>query len=521
MQEKGHSHDVPSDGDGLLDDTASGCHGDVNSAAAIAGGSRLRLGAANGLRAATAKRGDPIRPERLKLVVDALMLGAAMAAVVLTAAGADDPVESPVWLVAVPAVVLALFARRGTYRPRIAPRFLDEVAVIFATTAVAVMGIIFVRILFTEEAVPGSQGLREWVLAASLLTAGRAGVTASEMVAIRRGRRGRPTLIAGAGHVGHLVARRLLARPEIGLYPVGFLDSDPRAVEEPSGVPVIDSISDLESTVLELGVVHAIICFSGSSHDDELAALARLQQLGVSVSIVPRLFEGLPDRVILERLGALPLVSIYPSNARGWRVDLKYALDRVLAVLAVLLASPLLILAALGVLLSAGRPVLFRQRRVGVDGREFDMLKFRTMRGQPDDEEAFAAGAAKVSRGIGPGGVEGVDRRTGFGKLLRRASLDELPQLFNVVVGEMSIVGPRPERPEWVRAFEGEVRRYSLRHRVKSGITGWAQVHGLRGKTPVAERVEYDNYYIENWSPWLDVKIILLTVLAVFRRADD
>jgi len=141
------------------------------------------------------------------------------------------------------------------------------------------------------------------------------------------------------------------------------------------------------------------------------------------------------------------------------------------------------------------------------------MLKFRTMR--PPESEGDQA--LEFAADLGPGGVEGVDRRTGVGSFLRKSSLDELPQLFNVAKGEMSLVGPRPERPEFVEYFGEHVRRYDARHRVKSGITGWAQVHDLRGKTSIADRVEWDNYYIENFSLLFDLKILLLTIPVVLR----
>jgi lipopolysaccharide/colanic/teichoic acid biosynthesis glycosyltransferase len=165
--------------------------------------------------------------------------------------------------------------------------------------------------------------------------------------------------------------------------------------------------------------------------------------------------------------------------------------------------------------LSSPGPVFFRQRRVGRDARPFDLLKFRSMSmgaASPSD-----AAAESLPADTAPGGVEGDDRRTAIGRLLRRTSIDELPQLFNVLRGEMSIVGPRPERPEFVELFEQNVERYEDRHRVKAGITGWAQVHGLRGRTSLADRIEWDNYYITNWSLWLDFKILLMTVVAVFR----
>jgi lipopolysaccharide/colanic/teichoic acid biosynthesis glycosyltransferase len=190
-------------------------------------------------------------------------------------------------------------------------------------------------------------------------------------------------------------------------------------------------------------------------------------------------------------------------------------LDRVAAALALIAVAPLLLAITLAVKLGSPGPVLFRQRRIGRDGREFEMLKFRSMRvGGPD------LSVDDLRPGVAPGGVEGEDRRTRVGSYLRRTSLDELPQLINVLRGEMSLVGPRPERPEFVLAFEREVGGYADRLRVKSGLTGWAQVHGLRGQTSLADRVEWDNWYIENWSPGLDLKILLMTIAAFFKRAE-
>jgi len=174
--------------------------------------------------------------------------------------------------------------------------------------------------------------------------------------------------------------------------------------------------------------------------------------------------------------------------------------------------------------LSSKGPVVFRQRRVGRDGKVFGLYKFRSMRmkpGQtdPGDDEAGPI-EYLVARNTAPGGVEGEDRRTAVGRVLRRTSLDELPQLVNVLRGEMSLIGPRPERPEFVELFGEGIVRYRDRHRVKSGITGWAQVHGLRGQTSIDERVEWDNYYIAHWSLGLDLKILMLTFIALFRAAE-
>ena len=298
---------------------------------------------------------------------------------------------------------------------------------------------------------------------------------------------------------------------------MGFVDDEPLEGEETPGCPVLGRVSELGSVVDDSDVEHAILSFSRASHDEVLAVSRQLHELGVAVSVVPRLFEDMPDRTSLDRVGGFPLLSIHPSNPRSWLVKAKYACDRILAGLATVLVSPIMIGIGLGVMLTMGRPIFFRQRRVGLDGHEFEMLKFRSMNAGGPDERSDEALQQAFDRGLAPGGVEGKDRRTKLGTFLRRTSLDELPQLLNVLRGDMSVVGPRPERDSMVPLFEQSVHRYEDRHRVKSGITGWAQVHGLRGQTSLVDRVEWDNYYIENWSLWLDLKIMLMTVLAVFR----
>jgi exopolysaccharide biosynthesis polyprenyl glycosylphosphotransferase len=240
-------------------------------------------------------------------------------------------------------------------------------------------------------------------------------------------------------------------------------------------------------------------------------------ELGIEVSLVPRLFESINVRVGLEHIGGMPLFRLRTVRPKGWQFAIKHFLDRLVAVALIVVVAPLLIAAAIGVKLSSPGPLFFRQRRVGRDGREFDILKFRTMGGSPDEHgEADADWAARSLGSSSSAAVAGpAERRTRFGGILRRYSLDELPQLFNVLRGEMSLVGPRPERSSYAKLFQDRLYRYGDRHRVKSGLTGWAQVHGLRGKTSLSDRVEWDNYYIENWSLWLDLKILLMTLSAV------
>jgi exopolysaccharide biosynthesis polyprenyl glycosylphosphotransferase len=239
------------------------------------------------------------------------------------------------------------------------------------------------------------------------------------------------------------------------------------------------------------------------------------EMLGVEVSLVPRLYESISDRATLEHVGGLPLLTLRTVDPKGWQFAVKHALDRAFALVALVAAAPLMIGITIAIRLTSPGPILFRQRRVGRDGSQFDVLKFRTMR-EPAGPTEF-----KLQHGCAPGGIEGDDRRTPIGRLLRDLSLDELPQFVNVLRGDMSLVGPRPERPEFVELFARDVARYDDRHRVKSGITGWAQVNGLRGQTSIADRVEWDNFYIRNWSLRFDLRVMVLTVAEVLRFRDS
>jgi len=447
--------------------------------------------------------------------VDVSMLLLAAGATALGGRLGGSRTPSVGWIAAFVGIVLVVYASRGLYAARLRLRMLDDIRRVTVGTALA--GCIAVTTeIVVDGSVPVSYGvLRLAGFACAYVVAGRVALYWSQQRACTDGESSRPTLIVGAGRIGAVVAKRLLAAPQLGLRPVAFLDKEPLVdTSTELGVPVVGASWDLDETIARFGIQQVIVTFSTAPDGVLLRLVRRCEELGIDVSLVPRLFERMPERYSVDHVGGIALVSPRRANPRAWEFTVKYALDRIAAGMALLLLLPVLAILSLAVLVSMGRPIFFRQRRIGRDGRSFDMLKFRSMRPSSEEPPELHVVSADV---LGPGGVEGsVDRRTRVGTFLRRSSLDELPQLINVLKGDMSLVGPRPERPEYVSEFQQTVYRYTDRHRVKSGITGWAQVHGLRGKTSLADRAEWDNFYIENFSLWLDVKIALKTVGAVF-----
>ena len=420
----------------------------------------------------------------------------------------SEPLE---WSVLFSALVLVFFKLRGMYTPPLRLELTEALRAIVSATAIAAVLTMAARVLTTNEAYVAAETVRHWVVVVPLLLAGRAVVLLGEGRRRRLGAAGRRTLVIGAGVVGRLTAHRLLSNPALGLVPVGFLDDDPLDSDEAATIPV-HRWDDFESVVGAERVEHVIIAFSGAEHPRLIKLAHRAWELGVTVSVVPRLFELEGERTEIEHLGGLPLVGLRPADRQSWQFRLKYALDRVVAAGLLVLALPVILAAMVAIWLTIGRPVFFRQARVGRDGAVFEMIKLRTLRNAPAGYEADAAWAAGELGGAAIAANAPIEVRVGrVTRLLRKAAIDELPQLLNVVRGEMSLVGPRPERLHYADRFGDHVYRYNDRQRVKSGLTGLAQVYGLRGPTSLRDRVEWDNHYIENWSPWLDVKILLKT----------
>ncbi|HUO75027.1 MAG TPA: sugar transferase [Solirubrobacteraceae bacterium] len=446
-------------------------------------------------------------------MVDVVVLYLAASAALFANGSKESSATDHLLAAAFPLVVLAILHVRRDPDERLNGSMLDTAANVLGVVSLSAMLIVALDSML-GDAHPVALALRLWLFSLVYLGVARLVLLSLRHHAMRSEAFATPTLIVGAGVVGEHLVKRLVGEPRYGLRPVGFLDSDPLLRPDhsaPTFVPVLGGPEQLRMAVEQTGARQVILAFSSEPDHVLVETVNECQRLGVEVALVPRLYESINERSTLDHIGGVPLLSLHPTNPRGWQFAVKHAFDRTFALIALVALAPLMIALAIGVKLSSPGPVCFRQRRVGRDGRTFDVLKFRTMR------ESRSTHEFELLDGCAPGGVEGEDRRTGFGQWLRGTSLDELPQFINVLRGNMSLVGPRPERPEFVERFSVEVDRYKDRHRVKSGITGWAQVNGLRGQTSIADRVEWDNYYIQNWSLRLDLRIIALTIAEVLR----
>jgi Undecaprenyl-phosphate glucose phosphotransferase len=312
-------------------------------------------------------------------------------------------------------------------------------------------------------------------------------------------------LIAGSGELGRLVADKIIEHRELGYQIVGFVDD--RASGDHlgyRGLPLLGTIEEAADIAAREAVDHLYIALPPEQHVQMLQLIESTSRECVDVKVVPDLLQVIALRARLEDLDGIPVININDVPLQGLNAIVKRGIDvAISSVLLLALLIPLWLIAAL-IKLSSRGDVFYRQERMGLDGKPFMIYKFRSMY---DDAEASTGPVFASERD---------PRRTPLGRLLRRSNLDELPQLWNVLRGDMSIVGPRPERPLFVAQFKDKIPQYMLRHKVKAGITGWAQVNGWRGNTSIEKRIEYDLYYIENWSVRLDLKIMWLTLLKGF-----
>ena len=397
-------------------------------------------------------------------------------------------------------LVFFMFRSRGLYRSQRAGSLLREAGLIVGGMSMAVIGVLAAdAALRTYHSRLGIAFF--WALGTATLVASRVAGRGLLRALRRRGHNLRYVLIAGAGELAAEVIESIHAHPEAGLRILGAVSDDPamqgKSIE---GVKVLGPYAAVKEILRRRPVDEVVIALPREDGQQLEKILADLDDELVTVRLIPDLLHVMTLRSSVEELEGLPLINLRESPMVGWAAVQKRAFDAVVASLMLLVLSPVLALAALAVWASSGRPLFYRQERMGLDGRVFRMVKFRTMRLDAENE-------------TGPVWTSPDDpRRTRLGALLRRTSVDELPQLWNVLRGDMSLVGPRPERPVFIERFRREIPGYMLRHKVRAGLTGWAQVHGWRGDTSLHERIEHDIFYIQNWSLSLDVRILLMTL---------
>lgn len=404
---------------------------------------------------------------------------------------------------------LGVFALNGLYKARRGKSRIDELFSVAVgstmATLVVFLSLLYYKVYHTPDVAP------EWefsriVLAIFLginlfFSSGLRFIVRRVMEEMwRRGINTRKILLAGAGELGRAVVDRIVAHEEFGLRVVGFLDDDERKRGSMyQGVRVIGNLKELHHVVEEFKFDVLFIALPPEAHHKILNLIDVANKHCIEVRVVPDLLQYISLNATVEDFDGLPIINFDQNPMSGLKRVVKRSFDIFMGVIGLIITAILFPFLALGVKLSSPGPILFRQERMGMDGKPFTLYKFRTM-----IIDAEMRGPVWATHND--------PRATAFGKFMRRTSLDELPQFWNVFKGEMSLVGPRPERPEFVQTFKEHVPNYMLRHKVKSGMTGWAQVNGWRGDTSIEKRIEYDLFYIQHWSFALDLKIIWLTI---------
>jgi Undecaprenyl-phosphate glucose phosphotransferase len=395
-------------------------------------------------------------------------------------------------------LAFAAYRVTGNYQVNRLRRFREEVVAVLQGTALLIL-FVMASIFFLHDPYESRATM---VLFAGFTAVGVLGGRRLGWGVVRtlrsRGYNQTFSVIVGAGRGARRLAHTLQRLSWLGIRNVGFVEENTNALS--GDLDVLGGFADLPALIRRYHIGHVFIALPLDRYDDARRVFAVLSQSFVEVRLVPDLPNLAGLSLTTANLDGLPLIGLRESPHFGLNVVVKRAMDIGLSLTGLLLISPLLALLAVMVKLTSRGPVFYRQERCGLNGRSFHMLKFRSMR--INAEQSTGAVWARKDD----------DRRTRLGTFMRKTSLDELPQLWNVLMGDMSLVGPRPERPVFIQQFKKTIPNYMARHCVKAGITGWAQVHGWRGNTSLRKRIQYDLYYITHWTPWLDFKILWMTI---------
>jgi len=399
-------------------------------------------------------------------------------------------------------VLILMFIYRQYYIPRAVSR-VDQFYSIFAAVSIGTLLAVAISVFSFKNSIfevdfPRAMIIYAWMFSIILIMLGRILHQVLRMSLRDRGFGKDRLIVVGTGETAKMILQRIAWSPQLGYEVIGVIDGDSEE-EQIEGAPIIGNPEDLPDLIEEHSVDEVIVAIPEKGHREVVRVISYCERGRVSIKVFPDFFQFIASEADIDDLGGLPLLSIRDFAMRGYMLFFKRLMDILGSIVGLIILSPLMMLTAVAVKLESPGPVFFVQERMGLDGRPFLMLKYRSMR---QDAEV-----------TGPGWTTKDDpRRTKLGTLLRKIDVDELPQFVNVLLGEMSLVGPRPEQPYYVNMFRESVPRYMERHREKAGMTGWAQVNGLRGDTSVIERTRYDIWYSENWSILLDIKIMLRTI---------
>ncbi len=403
-----------------------------------------------------------------------------------------------------------VFYFHGLYRQRLYRARIDEAISVLLAVILGTVLLSGLTSWYRPALVPGSLdpflysrgflalfAALEWFSVVTLRIAIRGLLRSASLHAANRQR----ILVIGAGELGVDITEKLQAHRDFGIEVVGFLDDDPaKRHARFCGLPVLGTTADLREVLAAERIHQVFVALPLEAHKKMMRVLQTVESECVEVKLVPDILQYATLKATLEELDGTPIINLSQVPLQGWNSLVKRVVDLVLSAIGLLALLPFLPLVALAIWIEDRGPIFYQQERMGLDGRPFMIWKFRSMRSNAE----ATTGPVWATRDD--------PRRTRVGEFIRRWSIDELPQLWNVLVGDMSLVGPRPERPAFVAEFRKHLPQYMLRHRVKAGITGWAQVHGWRGNTSIRKRLEFDLYYVENWSLGLDFKILWMTL---------
>ena len=399
------------------------------------------------------------------------------------------------------AMWLIIFNFCGLYRPRRGSSQAEQFVAIFQAVTFGTIMLITFNFFYRQYSYSRLVFLYFWAI--NIFAVGISRSLLQDLIAYARskGYNLRHILIAGAGNLGREIALKAHTYTELGLNVLGFVDDNPQKLGKViEGTTVLGTLDDIQRIIREKGVQQLFIALPMTAHNRTLEILASLDQECVDVKFIPDLMQYMSLRVGVEELDGIPIVNLRETPIQGWNSVIKRGFDIVFALLFLIVSAPITAGLAMLIKLTSPGPILYKQKRMGLDGHVFNMYKFRSMRADAEHQ-------------TGPVWAKKRDpRRTRLGAFMRSTSLDEFAQFLNVLKDDMSLVGPRPERPPFVQKFKEKIPKYMLRHRVKSGITGWAQINGWRGNTSIEKRIEYDLYYIQNWSVWFDLKILIMTL---------